>query len=517
MKKIWSICLMAIGVSCTNLDEEVYTAISPQEFYRNAEDLNIALTSVYKIYQSGFGRNIYDYWMIIEAASETGAPSRTKDDPHLYNNWSYANNADMSIDAWSRAYQIINQANVVLGRGEGIEMDQTLKNRMFGEARFLRALSYFHLLRLYGGVPIPETFTQGLAGLEIPRKTADEVYAYIISDLEFAIENLSLKSAYNASNKWRTSKGAAQALLGKVYLYRGSMSGEMSYFQLSKDHLTQVINSGEYQLEPDFKDLWFWWNTNNKNGKESIFEIEFGYEGDGNDNRLHIDGGINQVDRNLGTYMFHRFGPSYTTYKSFSDQDARKEATFLTSLKLSSGQTITWKEADKGLNPGTASWPTPNPGNLKYYDRTEKAFTTERSAANIYVMRYAEVLLNYAEAENVINGPTLEAYNKINEVRTRAKLEPLDGLSKEQFDDAVYQERTFELLGEGHLYYDGLRTNRLGKRVKDEVTYGATNGWFIYSPLLFVPKKTFLWKIPTYDLNSNPALVQNPDNVSDPL
>ena len=517
MKKICSLFLIAISVSCTNLEEEVYTAIAPQEFYRNAEDLNIALTAVYKIYQGGFGRNIYDYWMIIEAASETGAPSRTKDDPHLYNNWSYANNADMSIDAWGRAYQIINQANVVLGRGEAIEMDQTLKNRMFGEARFLRALSYFHLLRLYGGVPIPETFTQGLSGLQIPRNTADEVYEYIISDLKFAIDNLPVKSAYNAGDKWRTSKGAAQALLGKVYLYRGSMSGDRSFFQLSKDYLTQVISSGEYQLEPEFKDLWFWWNTNNKNGQESIFEIEFGYEGDGNDNRLHIDGGINQVDRNLGTYMFHRFGPSYTTYKSFSDQDARKEATFLTSLTLSNGQTIAWKETDKGLNPGTAKWPTPNPGNLKYYDRTEKAFTTERSAANIYVLRYAEVLLNYAEAENMLNGPTEEAYNKINAVRSRAKLPPLEGLSQAQFDDAVYQERTFELLGEGHLYYDGLRTNRLGARVKDEVTYGATNGWFIYSPLLFVPKKTFLWKIPTYDLNSNPALVQNPDNVSDPL
>jgi hypothetical protein len=293
-----------------------------------------------------------------------------------------------------------------------------------------------------------------------------------------------------------------------------------TYFQESKKYSLELINSGEYQLEEDFKKLWMWWNTANKHGKESVFEVEFGYVGVPGDvanaSRFHIDGGLNIVDKNFGSYMFYRYGPSFNTYKSFSDQDARKEATFLTSITLSTGQTIKWVEADKGNHPGSQGWPSATPGNIKYYDRSEQSFTTGSPATNYYVIRYAEVLLNYAEAENELNGPSSEAYARINEVRRRAKLPELPaGLSKDQFSDLLYKERVLELVGEGQLYYDALRTGRLGKEVKTEVENGVANKTWLYSDLLFTPKKTFLWKIPTYDLNSNRALVQNPDNVSE--
>ena len=129
-------------------------------------------------------------------------------------------------------------------------------------------------------------------------------------------------------------------------------------------------------------------------------------------------------------------------------------------------------------------------------------------------MRYADVLLNYAEAENEINGPTSDAYEKLNMVRNRANLESLGGLSKEQFSDSLFRERGWEFIGESQLYFDELRTDRLGKNVKAENTYAMAQGIYMYQALEFVPKKTFLWKIPQYDLDSNPALEQNPDNVS---
>ena len=122
-------------------------------------------------------------------------------------------------------------------------------------------------MRLFGGVPIPEKYTASKEGLEIPRKTVDETYAHIIADLEYAEANLPLKSAYAAGDKWRPGKGAAQAFLGEVYLTRASMEGKSEYYQKAKDYSGKVIASGEYQLEPDFKDLWYWWNTKNKNGK----------------------------------------------------------------------------------------------------------------------------------------------------------------------------------------------------------------------------------------------------------
>jgi starch-binding outer membrane protein, SusD/RagB family len=518
------LALLAISTSCTKLDEDVYKNIASKDFYKTESDLKTASTSVYKYFQTAFGGgDVYNYFMIIEAASETGAPTRTKNNPHVYNSWGYANDPDNTINKWADAYKIINQANAVLGRGADIPMDAARKEQIFGEARFMRGLTYFHLLRLYGGVPIPESYTSSLNGLEIPRKTPDEVYDYIIEDLKYAAEKLPKKAERAANEKWRASRGAALAMLGKVYLYRGSMTEgpqKTACFQESKKYSLEVINSGEYKLEENFKNLWMWWNTANKHGKESIFEVEFGYVGVpgdvANGSRFHIDGGLNIVDKNFGSYMYYRYGPSLNTYKSFTDRDKRKEGTFLTSITLSNGQTINWVEADKGSHPGTQGWPSATPGNLKYYDRSEQSFTTSSPATNYYVIRYAEVLLNYAEAENELNGPTSEAYTKINEVRKRADIGDLTpGLDKGQFSDSLYKERVLELVGEGQLYYDALRTGRLGREVGTEVAAGVTNKTWLYSPLLFKPKKTFLWKIPTYDLNSNRALVQNPDNASE--
>ncbi|MCQ8757650.1 RagB/SusD family nutrient uptake outer membrane protein, partial [Escherichia coli] len=96
-------------------------------------------------------------------------------------------------------------------------MDEALKNRMFAEARFIRGLTYFNLVRLYGGAAIPETFTEGLEGLEIPRKTSEETFNYLLEDLKYAADNLPEKSALG-SELWRASKGAALSFLGKAYL-----------------------------------------------------------------------------------------------------------------------------------------------------------------------------------------------------------------------------------------------------------------------------------------------------------
>lgn len=115
-----------------------------------------------------------------------------------------------------------------------------------------------------------------------------------------------------------------------------------------------------------------------------------------------------------------------------------------------------------------------------------------------------------------MNGPAA-AYTYINRVRNRANLPDLTpGLGKEEFADAVYKERGFEFVGEGVLFFDELRTNRIGKNVANHVKWGNDNGinMYVNNPLQFTPSKNFLFKIPRYDLDSNPALIQNPDNAS---
>ena len=522
IKHIILSCTALLFLQCTDLTEEPYTFLSPNNYYKTGEELETALTAVYDGYQTGFN-GYYKYIMYLEVMTEFGSPAYAKDNVHLWNVWSDVNNADvMVITNWDDAYRIINQANLVLGRGEDIQMDEDLKLRYFAEARFLRALTYYNLVRMYGGVPIPESFTEGLGGLNIPRKTVDETYAYIITDLEYAEQNLPKKSEYSIDNVWRASKGAAQALLGDLYLTRGSMTGDKAYFKKAKDYCFEVIKSFEYDLQPNFKDLWYWWNTNNKNGIESVFELQYGGV-DNEYNNNHVMFGVNITEFTLGCYMYRRFGPSIQHYLSYSDDDARKEGTFLTQFNATEKgnpsnilENIEFVPEDKGFYPGSRGWKTASPGNVKFYDRTEESAILKKPKANSYVIRFADVLLDYAEAENELNGPS-NAYEYLNKVHRRSL--PYDlptGMSPQEFSDAIYRERGWEFVGEGLLYFDELRTDRIGENVKNHVKWGNDEGIYMYvnTPLEFIPSKNFLFKIPQYDYDSNPALEQNPNNIS---
>ncbi len=510
------------AVRCTDLEEDTYTFISPGNLYNDADDLEMALTSVYDGYQVAFGSKNYKYLMYLEVLTEFGSPAYAKDNMHLWNAWSDINNADeRTFTIWDDAYRVINSANIVLGRGESIEMDNSLKTQYFAEARFIRALTYYNLLRLFGGLPIPDTYTEGLEGLEIPRETVDYTYEYIIDDLKYASAHLPLKSSRGTNDIWRATKGAAQAFLGEVYLTRGFMQEDNSYLQLSKSYSDSVMVSMEYDLEPEYKDLWYWWNTNNKNGLESIFEIQYG-QYSGEYNNFHVMFGVNVTETTIGCYMYRRFGPSIQAYSSYSGSDARKEASFLTRYyKTTKGDTnnatdtVIFHPEELGYYPGSDNWNTATPGNIKFYDRTIESATLKMPQANFYVMRYADVLLNYAEAENELNGPTSLALENVNKIRRRAKLADLPGsLTKEQLADSIYRERGWEFIGEGQLYFDELRTDRIGDNVKAHNEDALAKGIYMYQELEFVPSRNFLWKIPQYDLDSNPALDQNPDNVS---
>lgn len=505
---------------CTELEESPYTSISSDSFYKNVDELEQALVSVYDGYQAAFGGDFYKYVMYLEVLTEFASPAYAKNEVHLWNAWSDINNAnDRTFTNWDESYRAINRANIILKRGEDIDMDDNLKIQFFAEARFIRAITMYNLVRLFGGLPIPESATESLDGLEIPRKSVDETYDYIINDLKYAARYLPKKSQYSPEEVWKASKGAAHAFLGELYLTRGSVTGESSYFELAKTYCDTVIQSGEYDLEPDFKDLWYWWNTNNKNGLESIFELQYGSYSKLS-NSMHIYYGVNITESSLGCYMYRRMGPSISAYKSYSDQDARKEGTFLTEIHVTNSDgeitdTLTFNPDDLGAYPGTNGWKTASPGNIKYYDRTPESASLKLPRANFYIMRYAEVLLNYAEAENELNGPTSEALNYINKVRNRAGLPNLtSGLTQVQLSDSIYRERGWEFIGEGKLYFDELRTDRIGENVKKHADEGVAQGIYMYQELEFVPSKNFLWKIPQYDLDSNPALEQNDDNVS---
>lgn len=518
MKSIY-LLLTAIALlsSCTGLTESPYTFVSPGNYYKSEAELESALNSVYADFRD-YASN-YKTLMTLELLTEHAMPAHaSKDGVRSFNCWQGVNQATTyNIQIWDSGYEMINRCNVVLGRGDGVEMSDEKRNQIYGQARFFRAYTMFMLLRLYGGLAVPESYTSGLSGLEIPRKTVDETYDYIIKDLEYGIANLPTRSQWGSSAYYKANKGAAQALLGDVYMTRGYMDNyNKTYLQEAKKHLGDVISSGEYELLSDFKSLWYWFvEEASKNTKESLFEVQYGAT---QGSALHCNFGINITDESLGGRMFQRSGVSHKDYQSYQENDVRKQC-FLTEFTITGTNTRRYFEPDyKGFSgKGEGKWPSSTPGNMKYYDRTKSCYETGVSKANFIVIRYSDVLLNYAEVENCLNGPTTDAYDKLNAVHTRSVSSPVkSGLSKEAFDDAIYQERTWELVGEGQLYFDELRTDRLGKGVYEYKTYMYENGYYNCLKLQFVPQKTFLWKIPQTSLDSNPALEQNQDNVSDP-
>lgn len=504
-------------VSCTDLSESTYTFINPGTYYNTEEELQSALNSVYADFRKFTAG--YKTLMTLELLTEHAMPAHSsKDGVKNFNSWQGVNQSTTyNIQIWDSGYELINRCNVVLGRGDKVNIEEKKRNQVYGQARFFRAYTMFVLLRIYGGLAIPESYTSGLSGLEIPRKTIDETYDYIIDDLKYCIDNLPSRSQWGNGAYYKASKGAAQALLGDVYLTRGCMDNyNTTYFQEAKKYLGDVISSGEYELLPDYKSLWYWFVEEAANNtKESLLEIQFGAT---QVSDLHCYFGINTKDECLGGKMYARAGIAHKSYFSFQDEDVRKQC-FLTEYTITGTTTRRWWEPEyKGFSgKGEGMWPSTSPGCVKFYDRTKSCYDTGGSKANYIAMRYSDVLLNYAEVENYLNGPTEDAYSKLNAVHNRSNSNPVaTGLSKEAFDDAIFQERVWEFIGEGHLYYDELRTNRLGKNVYEYKTYMFENGYYNCQKLQFVPQKTFLWKIPQTSLDSNPALEQNPDNVSDP-
>lgn len=515
-------CLLAAIFSlpmlsgCFNLDEVPYTTLAPGNFYKTAEELEMGVTSAYRSFRNMMGSD--RYYMSLESVTEFYSATNAKWDYNKCSLWMDMNNSDAQYipTIWDEGFVVINSANLVLVRGEGVDMNQAEKERMYGEVRFLRAFANFVLLRLYGALPIPEGYTNSLEGLEIPRKTVEENYAQIIEDLKYAIEKLPLKSEYGTDKLWKASRGAAQALLGDVYLTRGCMEDAPEYFELAEEQLKTVVTSREYKLEPDFRNLWLWFNENCKNGSESLFELQFG-ETQNNGVTQYLgcwNGKINA----LGSNHFLRVGISRQAYLAFDREKDRRSDCVLTEFEYQ-GETLTYVPEDKGKYPGSKGWGCACPGNVKWYDRSDYAFNNNCSRVNIYLIRYADVLLNYAEAINYRKGVTPEALEAFNAVRMRAGLEKIDTFaSADDFADAIYQERGLELLGEGQIYYDELRTGRISENVYSHLKNGIAEGLLYYEgqKIQFIPQKSFLWKIPTGDLNSNPALVQNPDNVSAP-
>ena len=371
-----------------------------------------------------------------------------------------------SFDAmWANWYKTIGRATTAIELTETYEgITEEHRSRLIGEAEFLRAYHYFFLVRGWGDVPL-----QHISLVDRAPKT--EVYAYIEADLLDAINRLPEKSEYAPDDLGRATKGAAQALLSKVYLYQQK-------WQQAYDMAQTVINSGEYGLEADYAVLW---RASSENGTESIFEVQARGES--------IAHGVQQYSETQGARGTSGWGwgfntPSQNLLDAFNAEGdvIRRDATI-----IFAGETL--------FDGREVSASVENP----MYN--EKAYSSANAGAgdgdkNIRVLRLAEIYLIAAEAANEL-GNVGEALTNLNIVRDRVDLDLLSGISGDALRQAIWKERRLELAFEHDRWFDLVRTGQA------EAAMEANGKTFIVGTHELFP-------IPYNQIIQTPEIQQNP-------
>ncbi|MGK7395297.1 MAG: RagB/SusD family nutrient uptake outer membrane protein [Candidatus Cyclobacteriaceae bacterium M3_2C_046] len=472
--------LLGITIQCSDdfLEKTPPSSLTEDIFFITEEDALATVNAAYAAMQLSpmYSEN---YPKIAEVPSDDVTLDNTSG--LSFDNFTF-NAAEGQLDGFYQScYEGIFRANLAIQRIPEIDINQDLKNRLVGEAKFLRALYYWHLATMFGDVPlILEADASDLDKGALAKSDKSAIFDQMITDLSEA--EAALPEEYGDADVGRASKGAAQALLGKVYLYdEDYTNAELNFLK--------VINSENYSLVPDFSNVI---SGSNENNEESIFEIQYANVGG---NAWAGADGANNNETNLrwrlnlpqGRGGFGNILPTQDIVDAFEEGDPRLDASIFIDGDeyddidpvYSADWTITGYTIKKGMMP---------------IQRNEAA-----SGTNWPIIRYADVLLMYAEAANE-NGNLQDAIDAINEVRARVDMPPHPSAeypvsNQQEVFDAIVHERRVELAFEYHRYNDlrrwGLAVEELG-------------------PLGYEPRNRY-YPLPQAELDVNPELEQNPD------
>jgi starch-binding outer membrane protein, SusD/RagB family len=523
--------LLLATAACTDdsfLSEVPEDFIGPENFFRNGDDAVAAINGVYASFNTPNGYGVDDYYgrnlyMLVDYPGEqlTSRFGATHDRGSL-DNFNYTVEHPYLPTVWGGAYSAIASANAVIANVPGIaDMDAALRDRIVAEARFLRAVHYFNLVRLFGDVPLRLEYVQRLEeALPRPRTPAAEVYAAVIEDLEYAAAHLPATYAgVPGVNTGRATSGAAHALLSKVHLqYALVHGGGAASLQKAKAEAQAVTAGGRYQLLPDFGRVFA---LDNENNAEVIFSVQ-------NTRVAGMGGRLAQHVAPQGSGLSGANTPGASFYsewpffRDWSDADERKAATWLISYTHSTRGPLTWSRtmtSTQQQNFGTTGGgPTPR----KYID--PQAGTGGAEETDYILLRYADVLLMLAEAENELNGPTATAFDAVDAVRRRAELSPLDrGISQDSLRHVVQLERRYEFVLEGQTFFDMQRHWAWSKaRVEANILAGRPvsaggvnmnaspwgNSVPKAGPSITIADRYRFFPIPAAAIATNPQLVQ---------
>lgn len=477
--------LLMTASSCKKfLQEDPKNVVSITNYYTTQADAIAAVNSIYSYLNStstGTTAGVYhsSFWITAGLSSdEMQNQQLAAPDLDQLANFTYSSQNSTLQEIWTMHYKAITIANIAIGRIPGITMDTALRSRLIGEARCLRGLLYFNLVRMFGHIPLVLLENEPLT----PTVAAtDDVYTQILSDLSAAEAVLPL--SYPPGNgRGRATKGAAMAIEAKVYL-------TLQQWQHAADKAMAVINSQQYALWPNFADVF---KLSSRGGQEAIFSVGFGdangaisfWEvGQFNVRLLPPDLSQEGVQNAQGWQV-----PTQQLYDTYDPNDNRRQVTFITQIHRKDGSVYTIR-----------------PYIQKYWDTAAEP-TGNGSANDFPVIRYADVLLMYAEASNEL-GNSGDAHQYINMIRKRARFNgstyppgavpDYAGLSQADMRAAIINERRLEFVAEGQRWFDLVRTNTLAQLVP------------LAKPGVTPADKNALFPIPQHEIDLNKNLVQN--------
>ena len=435
------------------LEKKPIIGVTEENFYRTDADAIAAVNAAYATLQFQLSPAGHFRWFWGDIMSDDAIKGGSGDNDAAFltalETFKGPTNTDYLESEWGANFEGIYRANVVLENIQDIEMDAKLKARILGEAKFIRAWNFYNLVVMFGGVPLAD-HVLAPSEYNTPRASADQVWDLIEKDLTEASRDLWKRSEYTPADLGRITKGAAQALLVKTYLWRQKWAE-------AKATAAEIVASSEYQLTPNYADIF---TLDGENNAESVFEIQYMNASGGN-------WGKNNSNEGSFTNVFQRARGQFAGYgfniptQNFVDEFFKEgfEDPRLKSTVFRVGDAM----GDRGIFTLAATGDMP----FAYYPK--KYFNNKgedapfgdpnpNGGSNDRVIRYSDVLLMHAEAA-YHTGDEAAAKASLNAVRARVGIAAINSTGNELLE-AIYRERRIELGLEAHRFFDLVRTGK---------------------------------------------------------
>lgn len=501
MKKILKLSVIAFAFlavsSCKKfLDENPPSAYTPANYYKSLAQAQNAVNGIYASISTIYsqGGNFDDLSLLLlempTGQANTDISQSTNNQELLHLSTSSAN---LYVRQWWRtSYQGIDAANLAITNISAMPasvVSAAQKSQLVGQAQFLRAWFYFNLVRIYGDVPLSTAPTAGAVGLQVPRTPAKDIYEKsIVPDL-LAAEQSGLPFADQTG---RVSLGAVKGLLAKVYeTMAGYPLQQADKNALAKQKALEVISSNQFTFYSNYDQFR---DPANDNKMENIFMAQFSSTSWSNpmfNYTLPLFTAVSGVYAGTGALT-----PDLTFYKSFTPGDKRGQEDqyfFSHYASQATGANVVF---------------TTGQHIFKYFNNV--SYASNSPSAKCYpIIRLTDIMLLYAEAQNEADGtPDANSYTYLNQIRSRAGLTPLAGLSQDQFRQAVWRERNHELCYENITWFDMVRT-RMAYDTKNDKFVTLVGYTFPYGSNITFQTKNLLFPLPQSEIQANPKLTQN--------